>query len=185
MVDKNAEVASQGILDNVIIRQLRKEDLPALEWDGEFKHFHNLYADTYERMVRGLTIMWVAELPEKGIIGQVFLQLICDRPELADGWQRAYLFSFRIRPEYRNLGLGTKIVNVLENYLLEKRFTRLTLNVGKDNPDAVRLYKRLGFQVVAEEPGVWSYIDDKGNWQTVREPSWRMEKLLRNNNRFI
>jgi hypothetical protein len=39
--------------------------------------------------------------------------------------------------------------------------------------------------VVAEEPGVWSYIDDKGNWQTVREPSWRMEKLLRKNNRFI
>ncbi|MEN6571481.1 MAG: GNAT family N-acetyltransferase [Anaerolineaceae bacterium] len=185
MVEQNFDTAPQGVLDQVVIRLLRKEDLPGLEWDGEFKHFHNLYADTYERMVRGLTSMWVAEIPEKGIIGQVFLQLVCDRPELADGWQRAYLFSFRIKPEYRNLGLGTRVVQVLEDYLLEKRYSRITLNVGKDNPDAARLYKRLGFQVVAEEPGVWSYIDDKGNWQTVREPSWRMEKLLRSNNRFI
>jgi ribosomal protein S18 acetylase RimI-like enzyme len=185
MTEISAEEVRRGDLSRVIIRQLRKEDLPALEWDGEFSHFHNLYADTYERMQRGLTVMWVAELPEKGIVGQVFLQLVADRPELADGWQRAYMFSFRIRPEYRNLGLGTKMEEALEGYLLEKRFSRLTLNVGKDNPDAERLYKRLGFQVVAEEPGVWSYIDEKGNWQTVREPSWRMEKLLRKDNRFI
>ena len=185
MVESVSDTVTSNTLDDVIIRKARKEDLPALEWEGEFKHFHNLYADTFERMSRGLTIMWVAELPPNKIIGQVFLQLVCDRPELADGWQRAYLFSFRIRPEYRNLGLGTKIESVIEQYLLDKRFTRLTLNVGKDNPDATRLYKRLGFQVVAEEPGVWSYIDDKGNWQTVREPSWRMEKILRKENRFI
>jgi len=185
MVESETPATTADLLDNVIVRQVRKEDLPALEWEGEFKHFHNLYADTYARMVKGLTVMWVAEFPQQGIIGQVFLQLMADRPELADGWQRAYLFSFRIRPQYRNLGLGTKIVKVLEDYLLEKRFSRLTLNVGKDNPDALRLYKRQGFQVVGEEPGVWSYIDDKGNWQTVREPSWRMEKLLRKDNQFI
>jgi ribosomal protein S18 acetylase RimI-like enzyme len=185
MDEQASDHALSSLLDDVIIRQLNKEDLPALEWEGEFKHFHNLYADTYERMLRGLTVMWVAELPPKRIIGQVFLQLVSDRLELADGWQRAYLFSFRIRPEFRNLGLGTKIVHVIEEYLLDKRFARLTLNVGKDNPDATRLYKRLGFQIVAEEPGIWSYIDDKGAWHTVREPSWRMEKLLRSDTRFV
>ncbi len=185
MVESKSNTISTALLDDVIVRQVRKDDLPALEWEGEYKHFHNLYADTYARMLKGLTVMWVAELPTRGIIGQVFLQLICDRPELADGWQRAYLFSLRIRPEYRNLGLGTKIIQTLEEYVIEKRFSRLTLNVGKDNPDALRLYKRLGFQVVGEEPGTWSYIDDKGIWQTVREPSWRMEKLLRNNHQFI
>lgn len=178
MVDIDSIVQTNSSLNDVIIRQLRKDDLPALEWDGEYKHFRNLYKDAYSRMLRGMTVLWVAEHPEDGIIGQVFLQLNCDRPELADGWQRAYLFSFRIKPEYRNLGLGARMIKVLENFLLDLRFTRLTLNVGKDNPDATRLYKRCGFQIVGEEPGIWSYVDDKGVWQTVKEPSWRMEKLL-------
>ncbi len=185
MVESDSITITTNLLDHVNIRQLRKEDLPALEWEGEFRHFHNLYAETYARMIKGLTVMWVAELPQHGIIGQVFIQFVCDRPELADGWQRAYLFSFRIRPQYRSLGLGSRMVKVIEDFLLEKRYSRLTLNVGKDNPDAIRLYKRLGFHVVGEEPGVWSYIDDKGIWQTVREPSWRMEKLLCKDTRFI
>lgn len=185
MVESDSIAITTDLLDHVVIRQLRKEDLPALEWEGEFRHFHNLYAETYARMIKGLTVMWVAELPQHGIIGQVFIQFVCDRPELADGWQRAYLFSFRIRPQYRSMGLGSRMVKVIEDFLLEKRYSRMTLNVGKDNPDAIRLYKHLGFQVVGEEPGVWSYIDDKGIWQTVREPSWRMEKLLRKDTRFI
>lgn len=69
-------------------------------------------------------------------------------------------------------------MRILENSLIQKHFTRLTLNVARDNLDAIRLYKRLGFQIIAEEPGVWSYIDHVGQWQTVEEPSWRMEKQL-------
>jgi len=65
MDEQVSDHAPSSLLDDVIIRQLNKEDLPALEWEGEFKHFHNLYADTYERMLRGLTVMWVAELPQK------------------------------------------------------------------------------------------------------------------------
>lgn len=167
--------------DDIVIRQLRKDDLPALEWDGEFRHFRNLYKDAYEKMLKGLTVLWVAEHPVDGIIGQVFLQLNCDRPELADGWQRAYLFSFRIKPGYRNLGLGTRMIQVLEDFLRELQFSRLTLNVGKENPDAMRLYKRCGFQIVGQESGIWSYVDENGVWQTVKEPSWRMEKLLSRN----
>ena len=113
-----------------------------------------------------------------GLIGQVFVQLVCDRPELADGWQRAYLYSFRIKPMYRNQGLGTNMVRVVEEYLCKRQFSRLTLNVARDNSAALRLYKRLGFQIVAEEPGNWAYPDEKGIWHFVHEPSWRMEKLL-------
>ena len=122
---------------------------------------------------------WVAENAEKKIVGQVFLQLDCDRPELADGWSRAYLFSFRIKPEYRNREIGTRMVAVLENFLRERKFRSLTLNVARNNLDAIRLYERLGFKIVAPEPGIWSYVDHKHHLQTVEEPSWRMEKLLK------
>jgi len=165
-------------LSDVVIRLAVKSDLPAMEWDGEFKHFRNVYANAFTRMQQGTSMIWVAEVPGYGLIGQVFIQLICDRPELADGWQRAYLYSFRIKPEFRDKGLGSCMVRVIEDYLLSRRFTRLTLNVARENTNAIRLYRRLNFQIVGEEPGVWSYPDDKGVWQTVREPSWRMEKLL-------
>lgn len=177
MTEKTEEIPAI-VTEKIRIRRMTREDLPDLEWDGEFTHFRNVYKNVYYRMQHGTAEAWVAELPQAEIIGQVFLQLESDRPELADGWNRAYLYSFRIKPPYRNHGLGTRMLHVLEEYLIAKRFTRLTLNVARDNPDAIRLYKRHGFQIVAEEPGIWSYIDHQGQWKTVEEPSWRMEKRL-------
>jgi ribosomal protein S18 acetylase RimI-like enzyme len=163
----------------VRIRHLREEDLPALEWDGEFSHFRRLYAEGFRRTQRGLTVMWVADMPGKGVIGQVFIQLVCDRPELADGLNKAYLYSFRIQTAYRNFGLGTLMLHEIEQDLLERGYTFLTLNVAKENLKAQKLYKRRGFRIIAHEPGIWSYPDEKGVWREVNEPSWRMEKTLK------
>lgn len=178
MADVTTIANPDAKLENIRIRKLSREDLPSLEWDGEFTHFRNVYKGVYQRTQIGTAAAWVAEAPVDGIVGQVFLQLDCDRPELANGWNRGYLFSFRIKPLYRNMGLGTRMLTVLQNFLITRHYTRLTLNVARDNPDAIRLYKKLGFQIVAEEPGIWSYIDHLGKVQTVHEPSWRMEKSL-------
>ena len=165
-------------LARVQIRHMVKDDLPSLEWNGEFTHFRRVYADAFERFKRGLSVLWVAELPEAGIIGQVFIQLTCDRPELADGTNRAYLYSFRVRPEYRSGGLGTRIMQVVFDDLRQRGFRCLTLNVAKDNPRARKLYERNHFRIVAHEPGRWTFQDEKGGWQTVEEPAWRMERRL-------
>lgn len=165
-------------LDQVLVRPIRQADLPLLEWDGEYAHFRRIYAEAYQRMQRGLSILWLAELPGVGCIGQVFIQLVCDRPELADGSERAYLYSFRVRGEYRGCGLGTRMLAVVEADLRTRDFEILTLNVARDNPRAQRLYQRHGYQVVAPEPGVWSYQDPQGAWHRVEEPAWRMEKFL-------
>jgi len=164
--------------DNVVIRLADEEDLPALEWEGEFTHFRRVYADAYQRMMRGYSLIWVAELPQTGLIGQVFIQLVCDRPELADGANRAYLYSFRVRPAYRSMGIGSHVMDVVEEDLRHRGFHYVTLNVARDNPRAQQLYVRRGYRVVAPEPGVWSYPDSKGVWHQVNEPAWRMEKGL-------
>jgi ribosomal protein S18 acetylase RimI-like enzyme len=178
MTEKVHEEISPSDLAKVSIRRMTREDLPALEWNGEFKHFRNVYKSVYHRMQQGGADAWVAESAQGEIIGQVFLQYMSDRPELADGWNRAYLYSFRIKPLYRSRGLGTRMLSVLEDALIARHYHHVTLNVARDNPDAIRLYKRQGFQIIAEEPGIWSYIDHEGQWQTVIEPSWRMEKKL-------
>ena len=165
-------------LSNVAIRHLQKKDLLALEWDGEFTHFRRVYAEAYERMLAGLSILWVAELAEIGVIGQVFIQFTCDRPELADGVHRAYLYSFRVRAAYRGGGLGTRILQTVENDLRGRGFSYITLNVARDNYRAMHLYQRRGYRITAPEPGIWSYQDENDIWHSVEEPAWRMEKKL-------
>src|SRR5512144_1880968 len=89
-------------LDQVVVRLATKADLPGMEWDGEFTHFRRVYAEAYQRMERGYTLLWVAELADadlasqvlsatfsgSGLVGQVFIQMVCDRPELADGIEK-------------------------------------------------------------------------------------------------
>ena len=83
-------------LGDLIIRNAAEEDLPALEWDGEYSHFRNLFRNLYLSSLKGETKLWVAEMPEIGLIGQIFVQFISSRSDIADGRLRAYLFSFRV-----------------------------------------------------------------------------------------
>jgi len=165
-------------LAQVQVRLATEADLPRMEWDGEYTHFRRVFAEAYQRMQRGYTLLWVADLPGVGLIGQVFIQFVCDRPELANGRDRAYLYSFRVRQAYRGQGLGTRIMDVVEDDLRMRGIQYITLNVARDNPRAQQLYLRRGYHVVAPEPGTWSYPDENGLWHQVEEPAWRMEKNL-------
>ncbi len=166
-------------LSDIQIRNLIREDLPALEWEGEYTHFRRLYWDIYQSARRGEAILWVAELKRAGIIGQLFVQLNSARAELADGASRAYIYGFRIRPEYRNQGLGTLMLEVTETDLVNRGYRWAVLNVNRDNPDARRLYERIGYQIVAMEAGRWTYLDENGVRREVNEPAWRMEKAIK------
>jgi ribosomal protein S18 acetylase RimI-like enzyme len=165
-------------MNQVFIRQANKDDLPALEWKGEYTHFRRLYADTYMMVQQGHAIIWIAEMNSNGLIGQCFVSLKGNRPDLADGTTRAYIYGFRIRPLFRNRGIGSMMMHTIENDLRDRGFRQATLNVGQDNLDALRFYDRLGYNVIGSEPGEWSYIDDKGKRRDVHEPAWRMIKDL-------
>ncbi len=162
----------------VVVRQAVFTDLARMEWEGQYQHFRNVYAEAYRRARDGLSALWVADLPAVGLIGQVFIQFICDRLELANGVDRAYLYGFRIRPAYREAGLGSRMMEIVEEDLRSRRFRYITLNVAKDNFRAIHLYTKKGYHIVAHEPGIWSYPDHNGEWQNVEEPAWRMEKKL-------
>ncbi len=165
-------------MNPVCIRQAEKGDLTALEWNGEYIHFRRLYAETFMMVEQGAALIWVAEMNGQGLIGQCFVSLRRNRPELADGIVRAYIYGFRVKPKYRNRGIGTHIMLTIEEDLHERKFQQVTLNVGQDNQPARRFYERLGYVVVGSDPGYWSYIDDKGRRIDMHEPAWRMVKTL-------
>lgn len=172
------EDKSHSHLFELCIRHIVREDLRALEWDGEYIHYRQIFLDAFHAAQRGEVIIWVADIPQEGIIGQVFISLTSARQDLADGVNRAYLYGFRVRPTYRDHGVGTKILKFVENDLINRGFRKLTLNVGRDNKSALRFYKRMGFHIIHSDPGRWSYIDHKGRRRLVNEPAWRMEKEL-------
>ena len=165
-------------INKVIIRHLIFSDLPQLEWNGEYKHLRQVYLNAYKFRNQGKNVLWVADLPQIGIIGQVFIQLNSVRKDLADGFFSAYLFAFRIKSDYRNAGLGTRVFSVIENDLVKRNFREITLNVAKGNQQAIRLYERLGFEIVGFEPGEWSYRDHDDKLQHVVEPAWKMIKSI-------
>ena len=161
------------------IRLVQEADLVALEWDGEYQKYRLMYAGIFRRAQQGEILMWVIEDGQQAIIGQAFVMLTSSERDAADGRQHAYLFAFRVRPEWRNRGVGTRLMAFIETDLLQRGFSYLTLNVAKDNPGARRLYERLGYKVIASKPGIWSYRDDQGKVRQVVEPAWRMMKRLR------
>jgi len=167
------------LLSQIKVRLARGADLPALEWDGEYIHFRRLYADIYQNYLAGKALMWIVDLPGKGVIGQAFVSIESGRPELSNGIDRAYIYGFRVKPLFRNHGIGAAMLRVIEEDLIRRGFKNVTLNVAQDNSSAQRLYQRFGYRVVAEEPGRWSYFDHLGRHQEVVEPAWRMEKVLK------
>jgi len=165
-------------LDEMIIRQVKKTDLPALEWEGEYQHYRPMFADLYRQTRVGRTLMWVIETPQSEIIGQAFVLLKSSERDAADGRDRAYVFAFRIKPQWRNKGIGKYLMDFIETDLRQRGFKTITLNVAKDNHDALRLYHRLGYQVMGPRAGRWSYRDHLGEVHHVNEPAWRMMKEL-------
>ena len=69
------EQAEPAWFHDLNIRLVRKTDLPALEWGGEFAHFRRLFAEAYQSALLGRAVLWLAEIAEGELIGQLFVQL--------------------------------------------------------------------------------------------------------------
>ena len=162
----------------VNIRKVTVDDLESLEWDGEYRHFRRTYRENYNRTLVGTTKMWIMTHRLDLTIGQLFVQLNSNNHTLADGRHRAYIFSFRIRKEFRSQGLGTYFLNFAEDDLLHHGYKIITLNVAQTNHRALKLYEQNGYHVIGPDPGIWSYQNDDGEWIKMEEPAWRLEKNL-------
>jgi len=163
---------------NVRYRKAVEADLRMIEWEGAYTKYRRVYQNVYERTALGLAVMWVAELPGFGLIGQAFVQLKMHDRSCANGRTRAYLHSFRVRPAMRSHGLGTRLMEIIEQDLIQRGYRELTLNVAEDNENALRLYRRLGYTVMKKISGEWSFYDDQGKLQEVVEPGFRLMKVL-------
>lgn len=61
-------------------------------------------------------------------------------------------FAISLIKEYRGQGIGTRLMTQMIDHLREKGYKQASLNVKKENY-AVRLYKKTGFEIIAEDAG--------------------------------
>lgn len=159
------------------IRTATKQDLPLLEWNGQYTHFRRIFRRAYREQCRGKRLMLVAD---KGgfPIARLFILYEGKNRSLANGYSRGYIYSFHVMEAFQSHGIGSRMMQVAEDILRQRRFHIVTLAVAKVNERALRLYERRGYQIMDDDEGKWRYQDHKGRVQYVHEPCWLLEKQL-------
>ena len=157
------------------IRIATSEDIPHLEWYGQYKHYRNLFRKGYLEQLQNKRLIIVADCNDFPI-GYLFMQLQSNNPRIANGRSRVYFYSFRVMEMFQGKGIGTQLLTEAENMMMDRGFRSSTIAVAKENIAAQRLYERLGYRIFAEDPGKWSYTDHKGDIRRVEEPCWILEK---------
>lgn len=167
----------------VTIRPVQEADLPALEWDGQYRRYRRVFQQTFQEVRQGKRLMLVAvaaaaEYSRGEIIGQIFVQLAGSNGLMVDGKQRGYLYALRVKPNWRRRGVGRQLILAGEAELKRRRYRVAVIAAAKNNPAARRLYERLGYRVFSEDPGLWYYTDADGRQQRIEEPAWLLQKRL-------
>ncbi len=162
---------------SVKIRPAVYEDLPKLEHEGHFTKFRNLFRRAYREQQNGRRLMLIADSNDYPV-GRLFILYTSSDHNIADGRQRAYLYSFFVMAPFRGYGIGTAMVEHAESILISQDFRYVTIAVAKENIGALRLYERLGYKTVRDDSGQWSYTDHNGRTHRIREPCWILEKNL-------
>jgi ribosomal protein S18 acetylase RimI-like enzyme len=132
---------------DVTFRDLEPSDLADLDWSGGAEHLTSI-AGMLPLMVADEVEYVVGELPNGRLVaaGGADLRPIPDAGVL---WQLA------VHPLLQGLGIGTSMVAALERRLRARGRTQTRLSVEHDNPDAARLYRRLGYSEYGSAVESW------------------------------
>jgi ribosomal protein S18 acetylase RimI-like enzyme len=156
----------------VVIRKCRRSDLRALEWYGLFWEHREIIEATFEAQRRGEMLMVIADL--NGFpAGQVWIDLDLKRESGA-----AYVWAVRVLPCLTRFGIGAQLLLTTEELLRQREYCRVELCVGQHNLEALRLYQRLGYQVVETLRGEYSYTTPAGDHVCIPLHEWVMRKEI-------
>ncbi len=90
-------------------------------------------------------ICFVAEVSGK-VVGAVWVRDMNDYGHIAEGVPS---FAISLYKEYRNFGIGTRLMETMLSELKNRGYERTSLAVQKANY-AVRMYKKVGFEIIDE-----------------------------------
>ena len=127
----------------MIIREMRKEDVPAIA-ELEKICFSDPWSENSiaSELHNPLSYWLVAE--DKGrVAGYVGSQAVLDSADM---------MNIAVSPEFRRCGIGEKLIKSLILHLQKENIRMLLLEVRVSNEPAISLYTKLGFEQVGRRP---------------------------------
>jgi len=125
----------------ITIRRLRRSDLDEAFFNPRGRTNYERWLEAQEREILHVAVAEVEDLP----VGRVGLDL---RTKALEGM--AVLWAAHVEPDYQSKGIGTCLILHLEEVARERGFDAIHLAVGKTNPRAEALYRRLGYRRYGE-----------------------------------
>jgi GNAT superfamily N-acetyltransferase len=122
------------------------------------------FADRIGRIRHNLGELLVAWIDDKPV-GDAYLW--CEPVEEVEV-REAYpgvpmLNHLEVAPEFQGQGIGTALIRAVEDAARRRGHERLVLGVGIDNPQAKRLYERLGYVDWGRGPIVATWTEPDGH----------------------
>lgn len=151
-------------MDEIIIREIQKNEIDKLEdmlYEAVYQADENnliprdvikipqvyAYIDDFGKSKDDYC--FVADLNGR-IIGAVWVRIIAGKIKgYGNVDDKTPEFAIPLFKEYRNKGIGTKMMGGMINYLQKSGYEQTSLSVKKENY-AVELYKKFGFEIIEE-----------------------------------
>ena len=127
--------------DTIRIEDLFVEMLKAIYHTDDAEGYGNGYLDKF--FLDKEDWICVAEY-ENNVVAFLSIEVYRDEDYI-------YLDDLSVAEEYRNRGIGTKLIHAAEKYAEEIGITRIVFHVEKANEPAYRLYSRLGYREGVDE----------------------------------
>lgn len=134
-------------------RDLEPGDLADLEWSGGAEHLTAI-AEQLPKMVAEEVEFVVGALPNGRLVA-------AGGADLTASAEIGVLWMFSVHPSLQNLGIGTAMVAHLEDRLRARGRREARISVEHDNPDAARLYRRLGYREHGSAVESWPVADGR------------------------
>lgn len=164
---------------DLTIRDCAPGDLPALEHDLP-SHGAELHARFLHRQRAGeatYLVAWSGPRPVgSGVIGWLGFPSAESRARLPG---IPVIRNLAVPPPWRNRGVATALIRAAERRILERGQAQVGIAVGLDNPDAARLYRRLGYvDTWLREVSRYDALDEAGGSHRFEEHNRLLRKRL-------
>lgn len=157
-------------IDDLVVDDLTAHDLNNADWLGSRTHLKYVQK-ALDRVPSGE----VEYLAVRGPNGEPIAKGGIDYAKRDGG---AELWQLATHPSLQGLGLGTKLIAAAEDRMRARGLQYSYLGVEGSNPEARRLYERLGYTMVGRETDSWEQEDEQGSVYTHETEVAVMRKEL-------
>ena len=126
---------------NGFLKELVKDEKRYNDNIDDNAQINNYYENFYKSENNKLFIAKENE----NIIGYIFIK-ITNPKQNAEIYKEALIDALYVEKEYRNKGVATQLINKAKEFSKEKYAKKISINVIKDNENALNLYHKLGFE---------------------------------------